>query len=148
MNRDKNIDKRLKAIELRGSGLKYKEIAEKTGFAASYVGELVKKYFDNGISAIAGNNYKGNHRLLTFEEEVELLKPFIAKAEAGQLVAVKEIEMAYIAAAGKEPGSNSHIYRVLKRHNFRRVMPRSQHPNKASDEVINTSKKLKQPARN
>jgi len=63
------------------------------------------------------------------------------------LITVNEIERAYVLAVGKEPGSNSHIYRVLKRHNFRKVMPRSKHPNKACDEVIHITKKLKQPAR-
>ena len=146
-NKDKKIDRRLQALELRGAGLSYKEIADKTDFAASYVGELVKKYSENGIDAVAGNNYKGNHRLLSFEEEAAILEPFISQAEAGQLVTITDIERAYVLAAGKEPGSNSHIYRVLKRHNFRKVMPRSKHPNKACDEVIHITKKLKQLAR-
>ncbi|WP_414153386.1 winged helix-turn-helix domain-containing protein [Peptoniphilus sp.] len=34
------------------------------------------------------------------------------------------------------------MYRVLKRHGFRKIMPRSKHPKKASKEVIETSKKL------
>ena len=126
-NQDKNIDRRLMALELHESGIRYKEIAEKTGFAVSYVGELVKKYLDNGINAIAGNNYKGNHRLLTFEEEAALLEPFKARAKAGQLITINEIKQAYILAAGKEPGSAGHMYRVLKRHNFQQVMPRSKH---------------------
>ncbi|MDE7249890.1 MAG: winged helix-turn-helix domain-containing protein, partial [Lachnospiraceae bacterium] len=33
------------------------------------------------------------------------------------------------------------IYCVLKRHGWRKVMPRSRHPKKASEEVIETSKK-------
>ena len=146
-NKNKNIDTRLKAPELIGAGLTYKEISVKTGFAASYVGELMKKYITNGIGSIAGNNYKGNHRLLTFKEEAQLLEPFIKQAEKGQLVSVGEIKKAYVLAVGKEPGSNSHIYEVLKRHNFRKVMPRSKHPNKACDEVIHITKKLKQPAK-
>ena len=40
------------------------------------------------------------------------------------------------------PIGNSQIYRVLHRHNWRKVMPRSKHPNKASEEVIEASKKL------
>lgn len=147
-NKDKNIERRLLAVELRGAGFSYKEIAEKTGFAASYVGELIKKYCENGLTAITENHYKGNHRLLSFDEEADLLKPFVAKAEKGQLVTIKEIEEAYIVKAGKVPSSNSHIYLVLKRHNFRKVMPRSKHPNKASDAVIHNAKKLNQLARN
>ena len=35
----------------------------------------------------------------------------------------------------------SQIYYVLHRHGWRKVMPRSRHPKKASEEVIETSKK-------
>lgn len=35
---------------------------------------------------------------------------------------------------------NGQIYRALKRHNWRKVMPRSRHPKKASEEAINASK--------
>jgi len=38
--------------------------------------------------------------------------------------------------------SSGQIYRVLHRHDWRKVMPRSRHPKKASEEVIATSKKL------
>lgn len=146
-NKDKTIEKRLKALELRGEGKEYKEISKETGFVASYVGKLVKKYVERGIESITGNHYKGNHRLLSIEEERKLLEPFMEQAKAGQLIEVSEIKTAYEKAIGRELNSNGHIYQVLKRHNIRKVMPRSQHPNKASEEVIETSKKLKQLAR-
>jgi len=34
------------------------------------------------------------------------------------------------------------VYRVLHRHGWRKVMPRSKYPKKASEEVIETSKKI------
>jgi len=145
--KDKTIDARLRAIELHGEGLKHKDISEKTGFVPSYVGELVKKYLSKGITAVAGNNYQGNHRLLSIEEEAAILEKFMDKATAGQLIEVSEIQAEYEKAIGRELNSKGHIYTVLKRHNIRKVMPRSKHPNKASDEIIHTSKKLKQLAR-
>jgi len=36
----------------------------------------------------------------------------------------------------------SPIYRLLKRHGYKKVMPRSRHPKKAKQEVIETSKKI------
>ncbi|WP_273497438.1 winged helix-turn-helix domain-containing protein [Peptoniphilus rhinitidis] len=78
---------------------------------------------------------------MSFEEEEEFLKQFEEKAEKGQIITAKEIEKAYIERVG-HPIGGSQIYYVLKRHNFRKIMPRSKHPKKASEEVIKISKKL------
>ncbi|MDD7306221.1 MAG: winged helix-turn-helix domain-containing protein [Peptoniphilaceae bacterium] len=78
---------------------------------------------------------------MSFEEEEEFLKQFEEKAEKEQIITVKVIEKAYIEKVGHSIGG-SQIYYVLKRHGFRKIMPRSRHPKKASDEVIETSKKL------
>ncbi len=56
-------------------------------------------------------------------------------------VSVHDIETAYREAVGHSIGT-SQIYYVLHRHGWRKVMPRSKHPKKASDEVIEASKKL------
>nr|WP_218563717.1 winged helix-turn-helix domain-containing protein [Peptoniphilus indolicus] len=57
------------------------------------------------------------------------------------MVTAKEIEKAYVKLVGHSIGTGQ-IYRVLKRHGFRKIMPRSKYPKKASKEVIETSKKL------
>jgi hypothetical protein len=95
-----------------------------------------------GLQAVAGNNYKGNNRLLSFEEEEEILKPFIDLSEEGQIVEVSAIKKAFEKKVGKENKSRGHIYSILKRHGWRKIMLRSKHPNKATDEVIEASKKL------
>ena len=64
-------------------------------------------------------------------------------AEMGQIVSVSEIKAVYQEAVGHDIGS-AQIYHVLHRHGWRKIMPRSRHPQKASEEVIETSKKLKQ----
>jgi hypothetical protein len=80
---------------------------------------------------------------MSFEEEAELLRPFVEAAEAGQVVEVSAILEAYEAKLGRTfEKDHGRIYRVLERHGFRKVMPRSKHPNKASDEAIEASKKL------
>jgi transposase len=143
-NKDKNVEKRLKALLLHAQGEKRPAIATKTGFVESYISELVSKYCNKGLSAIAENNYPGNHRNLSFTEEEALLAPFKKKAEAGEIVEVSEIKLAYEKATGKSFGDNNRgqIYRVLQRHGWRKIMPRSKHPNKADDEAIEASKKL------
>ena len=78
---------------------------------------------------------------MSYEEEAALLKAFEEKAEAGQMIEISEIKAAYQKAVGHSVGA-SQIYYVLHRHKWRKVMPRSRHPKKASEEVIETSKKL------
>ena len=142
--KDKRADARLKALELRAEGKKSSEVAQATGFHPAYVTTLVAKYRDKGLEAISGNHYGGNHRNMSFEEEVAILAPFKERAERGELVEISEIKAVYQQAVGHSIGT-SQIYYVLHRHGWRKVMPRSRHPKKASEEVIETSKKLKLP---
>ena len=135
--KDKRADARLKALELRAEGMELSEVSQATGFHAAYVSQLVAKYRDHGLEAISGNHYGGNHRNMSFEEEAAILAPFKARAEKGELVEISEIETAYQQAVGHSIGT-SQIYYVLHRHGWRKVMPRSRHPKKASEEVIET----------
>ena len=81
------------------------------------------------------------------EEEAALLEPYREKAEQGQIVEVSEIKASYEQAVGHTIGG-SQIYYVLHRNGWRKVMPRSKHPKKASEEVIASSKKLTSESRN
>ena len=144
-NKDKNIENRIKAILLRANGINRSEVAKQTGFSASHVTKLTALYQNKGLSAIVENHYAGNHRNLSYEEEEELLNPFKEKAEAGQIVEVSEILRAYEAKLGRTfEKDHGRIYRVLERHRWRKIMPRSKHPRKANDEAIKASKKLTQ----
>jgi len=141
-NKDKNIEKRLKALLMHAEGKKREAVAEQTGFAKTYISELVAKYCNGGIATIVANHYPGNHRNLSFVEEEVFLEPFRRAAEAGQIVEVSAIKRAYEEAIGRSLNSRGQIYYVLQRHGWRKVMPRSKHPNKASEEAIEASKKL------
>ncbi len=141
VNKDKQVDRRLKALELQASGKSAKEISAITGFHPAYISQLMAKYRDGGIEAITGNHYGGNRRNMSVEEEAKLLEPFRQRASQGQLVEVSEIKAAYEEAVGHRIGGTQ-IYYVLRRHGWRKVMPRSKHPKKACDEAIEASKKL------
>lgn len=141
VNRDKQIDKRLEVLELRCKGVSQKEVSEKTGYHRSHVCNLIKLYFEEGLQAVAQTHYVGNRRNMSFEEEAEILEKFKQKAERGQIIDIREIEKAYQEKVDHRIG-NAQIYFVLKRHGWRKIMPRSKHPKKAGSEVIETSKKL------
>ena len=142
VNKDKRVEKRLKALELRAKGASAKEVSDATGYHTNYVSRLVTKYCNKGLEGIIGNHYGGNRRNLSVEEEKAILPSFKECAEKGQIIEISEIARAYQEAVD-HPVSPTHIYRVLHRHGWRKVMPRSRHPKKASDEEIEASKKLR-----
>ena len=143
-NRNKNVERRLYVLVMRAEGRSLEEISEKTGYHISTASKLIARYMRDGISAIAENHYKGNRRNMSFEEEAAILAPFIERAERGEMVDIKEIAAAYQKAVPHKI-SDTQIYYVLHRHGWRKIMPRSRHPKKASEEAIEASKKLKQP---
>jgi len=141
-NKNKNVEKRLRALLMYFSGAKVEEIAHRTEYSQSHVYELAAIYRDNGLAAVVENNYKGNRRNLSYEEESLFLKGYEDRAAAGEMVTVKEIKLDYAEKVGRETRSNGHIYTLLERHEWTKKMPRSQHPNKADEATIEASKKL------
>ena len=68
------------------------------------------------------------------------MEEFRADAEAGNVVEAKVIKQALAQKLGYETKSRGHIYTLLERHGWRKVMPRSQHPNHAGEEEIALAK--------
>lgn len=139
--KDKREDKRLHALELRATGYTNEEIVNILQVHERSITRWIRSYMEHGLEGIRNKPIPGNHRNLSFEEEAQLLQPFEERAQQGQLICVREIEEAYRKKVGHSIGSGQ-IYYVLKRHGWRKVMPRSKHPKKASAEAIEASKKL------
>jgi transposase len=140
-NKNKNVENRLKALLMRCDGKGYDEIGKLCEYHPSYVSQLVSKYCNKGLSSIVDNHYIGNRRNMSIAEEEAFLSQYKKQAEQGQMVEVSAMRTAYEEKVGHTIGG-SQIYYVLARHGWRKVMPRSKHPNKASDEAIEASKKL------
>ncbi len=142
-NRNKNVDRRLRVLILHAKGKGRAEIAKETEYSVTYISKIVAKYVDYGIEAVAGNHYRGNHRNMDIESETALIDSFKKRAEAGEIIEVSEIKAAYETSIGRSLDTNrGQIYNVLERQGWRKVMPRSKHPNKASEDEIDSSKKL------
>lgn len=139
--KDKVVDKRLHAVQLRGEGMKNKEIAKKLDTSDKVVSHWISTYANKGIAGLLPKPHPASHYNMTFEEEEEFLAQFSEKAETGQIIEVSEIKQAYVEKVGHSI-STGQIYRVLHRHGWRKIMPRSRHPKKADDEAIEASKKL------
>jgi transposase len=140
--KDAKLHKKLEVLQLRMEGYKYSEIAAITKYSASRASALVCIYAHDGISYFeTEHRVGGNRRNISFEEESAMLAEFKEAARTGQIVSVSDIKSVFNEKSGHESGSGT-IYTVLKRHGWRKVMPRSKHPKKASDEAIAASKKL------
>ena len=139
--KDANALRRLQVLHLRVMGKSNGEISEIVGFSKQYIIQIVSKYRREGMDSIMEDKRTGNNRKLSFNEESEFLEQFYDLAEAGQLVTIEKIIIKFEELTG-EPCADTTIYRMLKRHGWRKVNPRPAHPGKSSEEVIAASKKL------
>jgi len=53
---------------------------------------------------------------------------------------LSDIRAAYDERVGKQSATST-VYFLLERHGWRKIMPRSRHPKKASEDAIKVSKK-------
>lgn len=141
VNRDKNVDRRLRALILHAEGNTGRRVSELTGYNGKYLYELYRKYLTGGIAAITGNHYGGNRRLMSYEEEEIFLSQFINEADGGHITDVKAIKAAYDEKVVHET-RHGQIYFVLHRHGWSKKLPRSRHPKSADPEAVEASKKL------
>ncbi len=133
----------MEAVALRGEGKKNDEIGGITGFHPDMVGRFAKEYLEGGIAGLLFDGRKGgNHRNASDSEEEAFIAEFEEAARKGKVISVDEIAAAYDKRFGKEHKSKSTVYYLLHKLGFRKVMPRSKHPNGATPEAIEASKKL------
>ena len=140
-NKLKRVDKRLQAIKLRYEGYKDSEIGEKLGYTRKSVSQLCAAFKKDGAQEYARHKYGGNNQSVSVEEEAKIIAEFRGRAEKGEIVTAGAIKKAFDEKRGKDTG-RGYIYMLLARHKWRMVMPRGKHPKKATDEEIESSKKL------
>jgi transposase len=119
-----------------------KEIAEATGYHPQRITQLVTEVLNNGLDSILQDGRTSNNYRMTFSQEAEFLKQFEEMSERGQLVTVAPILKKYEEVTGKKSNTTS-IYRLLKRHGWRKLKPRPRNPKAASSEEQSRQKKLK-----
>ena len=139
--RDKRISKNLRILMLRYEGEKVDVIAKFHKVSKNAISQICMRYRRQGLDEFVRNKYTSHYRLLSEDQEKDILAHFKTLAESGHQITAKEIKEALDEACGKDTG-NVYVYNVLKRHKWRKVMPRAQHPNAADEEACNASKKL------
>jgi transposase len=122
---------------------KAEEIAECVGVSKSLVQKIIPRYNREGIHAIEIKSSGGRyHDYMSVEEEKKFLAPFWERAERGELTTTGEIRQAYEEQIGNSVNPTT-IYRLLDRHNWRKLVPSSFHP-KADIEAQDAFKKTSQ----
>jgi len=120
--------KRIQCVLMRAVlGRSAIEIAQLLGWSVTTVYVLHSRWIKEGETIFDVGQRGGRHRQnLTPKQEMELLKPFAQEALAGKLISVTEIQRAYLEGTGKTV-PRSTIYRLLRRHGWRKIMPRPRH---------------------
>jgi transposase len=121
--------KRLQAVLMRAiSDSPPAAIAAVTGLSVATVRILHSTFLTKGLPGLRGPGRGGSRRRnLTADEERAVLAPFVDPAKTGGVIVVHAIHEAYARAVGR-PVSPSTVYRLLARHGWRKLTPRSRHP--------------------
>ena len=128
--KDPVVRQRIQMVLLREDGKTQPQIAELTGVSLSTVNRAHMAYDNGGVSALKPKPSGGRIREnMTLGEEKALLKQFAKAAGAGELLNIHDLKAAYEKAIG-HPTSNSTIYNLLARHDWRKLMPRPFHPDR------------------
>jgi transposase len=124
------LRQRIQMVLLREDGKTQPEIAELTGVSLSTVNRAHMAYDSGGVNALRPKPTGGRRREnMTLEDEKAFLAGFGKAAGAGELLNVGELKTVYEREIG-HPTSNSTIYNLLARHQWRKLMPRPFHPDR------------------
>ena len=140
-NKNKRVDKKLQVLILRYEGKSNKEISTKTGYNERYVTTLMGQYQKQGLTEFIRIKQTSHNRNLSEKQEREVLERFEAEADSGHELTAGEIREGLEEIIGRET-TEDYVYRVLRRHGWRKVKPRPKHPKAASQEEQDSSKKL------
>ena len=119
-------------------------IAKHTGTTVAMVHRVIASYNRLGVVAVETPGKGGRRRQsMTWEEEQAFLAPFFTRAQRGEIATADEIKRAFEAQIGHEVHKST-ISRLLKRHGWRKPVPRPVHP-KANPEAQAQFKKTLRP---
>lgn len=132
--------RKLYALLLRSQGMSLTAIGKEVGLVHQTIRNLLTRYQNGGIPAILAENRGGRRRAyMTLEEEKTFLQEQFEESLTGKHVTVKELFEAYQDKVGHKT-TREGFYALLKRHGWRKVQPRPEHPQKADAKVIEASK--------
>lgn len=103
------------------------EIGKRFNVSKQMVSNLVSNYNRNGEKALESKGRGQRQKAyMNLEKEALFLKTFTDQAEKGSVITVQEIQEAFEKKVGNAV-SKSTVYRLLKRHSWRKIKPRPAH---------------------
>ena len=139
--KDVKVHRRLQALLWFMQGKSLDSVVDLSGIKIRSLYRVIKNYASSGLDGLQYKYVGGNSRKISREREAEILQGFKERANKGEFLRGLSLQAEFEKEAGVTWHENN-FYKILGRHKWRKVMPRSKHPNKASDEVIEASKKL------
>lgn len=120
---------RIQCVLIRATlGSSAAQIAQLLGWSTATVHVLHSRWAKEGDAIFELRGRGGRrHQHLSADQELQLLAPFVERAQAGGMLNVAEIQHAYQQQAGKSVAPST-VYRLLDRHGWRKVVPRPRHP--------------------
>ena len=104
------------------------ELAEFSHLSKDRITQLLREYNTLGKKLFEKKGQGGRkYGYISLEEEKEFLFPYKEKAKLGKVTTVSEIQDAFEKKVGKKV-ARSTIYRLLHRHDWRKLVPRPYHP--------------------
>jgi transposase len=106
------------------------EIALHVGVSKGFVRKVIQQYNRQGEIGLSTPG-KGGRRncYLNWEQEKQLIDAFKEKAHCGEIATALQIKQAYEQECGFTVHKTT-IYRLLERHQWGKIVPRSSHPKK------------------
>lgn len=123
------------------------EIAQHIGVSVGSVHKVISEYNRLGAVTLALPGKGGRrNQYLTLEQEKAFVASFREKATKGQIATIAEIKLAYEKLVGRTVHKTT-IYRMLDRHEWRKIVPRSCHvkANKQEQEAFKKTSSNKLP---
>jgi transposase len=121
-----------------------KAIALRFGLSVFTVRDLIEAYNRHGPEVLetAGKGQR-QRAYLSVDEERACLSPFLKESQAGHIATVHTLKNAFEEHIGHAVATST-IYRLLHRHQWRKVVPRPKNP-RSSQQEQDTFKKTFQP---
>lgn len=122
-------------------------IARHLGVSVPFVHKMISLYNRSGPAALDTPGRGGRRRqYLTRAEEPRFLTPVLPRAASGEMATIRAIQTAFEAQV-QHRVHNTPISRMVKRHGWRQIVPRPQHPAATAHTQEALKKTLRQPSK-
>lgn len=145
---DKKVEiKRILAIKAKAElGLSNEAIGTLLNYSEFTIRDIISSYSKNGLDGLMLQAKRGGRKRenMTISEEKELLSYFSGQANEGSIVTAAKIKEEYEKRITRKVHKST-VSRLLKRHGWRKIVPRPYHPQKnteAQNEFKKTSDQL------